>query len=462
MKSQKVSPIGVVVADDVLRAVQQIDGSVISSQVPIDGDLKRSMRKLLSSSPFMGRNVVLGLEGRSVLVESMVVPDCSTAEVEDLAAERLKGDPVFSDESSALGVSVAPATGRGKQSMVILAAVNRERISAIMDVCREQALIVQSVEAAALASWRAWSGTGNQLRLLRGARQDIIQAGVDGRLSFCRVVDGPLSAVELRATITRASSLFAGNFNAITVNGHFDEEMQAMARDLGLAVRTPDEEVEDAQALGLSSEGTVLTEFTPPEELMLRTRRQMRKTRLVVVAAGAVLGMIVAAFGFQKIFSLKSTKVDLESHLKLEAAARTELAGLEQRLAAGQALDAQVERGRPGHNMSRLFSVLLNATPKQVMLELAVIDDIEDVLEVVVTKKRDKRAKPKPKGPVPRSLVVHLNGLAAGDAVVNQFAADLFASEAFDDVRIEASERVLLENGAEGERFRIFARAGTR
>lgn len=462
MKSQKVGPIGIVVADDVLRAVQQVDGRVISSLVPIADDLTRSMRMLLSSASFSGRAVTIGLEGSSVLVESMVVPASSSGEAESLAAKRLKGDPVFNDASSALGVSVTPATGRGGQLMVILAAVNRGRIAAIMEACREQTLAVQAVEAAALASWRAWSGTGNQLRLVRGEKQDIILAGVDDKLGFCRAVDGPLSSAELRATITRAGSLFAGSFNAITISGHRDDAIESMVRGLGLEVRTPDEDVEDAPALGLSREGTVLTEFTPPEERDLRTRRKARKVRLGLVAVGLCLGVFAAVLGFQRIYELEADKLGVEAALVREADDRAELERLEQRLDAGQAVDAAVELGRPGHRMSRLFSVLLNAAPAEVTLALAVIDDVAETPKAATTQKRDKRKKPKTEGLVPRSLVVHLNGLAAGDTVVNQFAADLFASEAFDDVRIEASERVLLENGTEGERFKIYARARTR
>lgn len=462
VKSQKVGPIGIVVADEVLRAVQRVDGRVISSQVPITDDLSSSMRLLLSSSSFSGRAVTIGLEGGSVLVESMVVPASSSGEAESLAAKRLKGDPVFNDARSALEVSVAPATGRGGQSMVILAAVNRERIAAVMEACRAQTLAVQAVEAAALASWRAWSGIGNQLRLVRGEKQDIILAGVDGKLGFCRVVDGPVSSAELRATITRVASLFAGSFNAITINGHFDDAIDSMVRGLGLEIRTPDEDIEDAQALGLSREGIVLTEFTPPEERDLRTRRKARKARLGLVAVGLSLAVFSAVLGFQRIYELEADKLGVEAALVREADDRAELERLEQRLNDGQAVDASVELGLPGHRMSRLFSVLLNATPAEVTLELAVIDDVEEMPEAAAIQKRDRRKKPMTEGPRPRSLVVHLNGLAAGDTVVNQFAADLFASEAFDDVRIEASERVLLENGTEGERFKIYARARTR
>ena len=464
MKSQKVSHIGIVVADQVLRASQRIDGRIISSQVPLGDDMKRSMRKLLSSSPFSGRNIVIGLEGDCVLVESMVVPSRSSSAAESLAAERLKGDPVFNNETSVLGVSVAPATGRGDQSMVILAAVNRERIAAIMVACREQALEVQAVETSALASWRAWTGSGNQLRLVRGERQDIILAGVDGKLMFCRVVEGPMSAAELRATITRAGSLFSGSFDSLSVSGDFGPEMQAMAQGLGLAVETSMADMDDPQALGLAMEGAALAEFTPPEERDLRTRRKVRKTRLAMIGAASVAAVVVGVLGFQRISVLKADKLSVETRLRVESESRTELARLDQQLRGTQALGAEVAKGRPGHAMSRLFSLVLNAAPADVMLETTVIDDVEDAPVVVQTTKRGRRGsdEKKPEGPVPRSLVVQLGGLAGSDGSVSQFAADLFASEAFEDVRIETSERMLLDNGVEGERFKIYARAETR
>jgi hypothetical protein len=58
-------------------------------------------------------------------------------------------------------------------------------------------------------------------------------------------------------------------------------------------------------------------------------------------------------------------------------------------------------------------------------------------------------------------LEVRLNGLGKSSADVRQFADQLLSTGAFEDVRVEASERVLLGVGMEGERFRIYARAET-
>ena len=52
--------------------------------------------------------------------------------------------------------------------------------------------------------------------------------------------------------------------------------------------------------------------------------------------------------------------------------------------------------------------------------------------------------------------------MAASNVVVRDFADALLKSKAFSNVQVEASERVLLGMGVEGERFRVHARAETR
>jgi hypothetical protein len=54
-----------------------------------------------------------------------------------------------------------------------------------------------------------------------------------------------------------------------------------------------------------------------------------------------------------------------------------------------------------------------------------------------------------------------MNGLARTSPAVRQFTDALLATGAFRDVRVEASERVLLGVGIEGQRFRIYAMAET-
>ena len=207
MKGQKASRIGIVVADEMLRAAQWVDGKLVTSSVAVGKDFKKSLRQLLTSSPFVGRDTVVGIEGNSVLIESLVVPGGVSKSAKAVCAERLRGDPVFHEDAAALGVAVAsPPTGNGP-SLVILASMIRERISEIMQSCRELELRVHSVEAAALASWRAWNGEGLQVRLLRNRKTDVVLAGTDGKPMFCRVVEAPISSMELRATITRAASL---------------------------------------------------------------------------------------------------------------------------------------------------------------------------------------------------------------------------------------------------------------
>ena len=67
-----------------------------------------------------------------------------------------------------------------------------------------------------------------------------------------------------------------------------------------------------------------------------------------------------------------------------------------------------------------------------------------------------------PNGVLPNQLEMWFTGLAGSDSAVSGFARGLLDSLAFTDVRIENSERVLLENGDEGQRFRMYARAETR
>ena len=106
MKVQKASRIGVVVADHALRGAQRIDGKLVTGSVPLGGDFRKDLKQLLSSSPFIGKDLVVGLEGGDVLVESLVVPPGASKSARAVCAERLKGDPVFNESNAALGVAV--------------------------------------------------------------------------------------------------------------------------------------------------------------------------------------------------------------------------------------------------------------------------------------------------------------------------------------------------------------------
>lgn len=465
MKSPKVRRIGIVVGDDEIRAAQEVDGRLVTAKVTVTDDLKRCMRKLLTSSPFVGRTVAVGIEGRSVLVESLVIPARTSSTPAQICAERLRGDPVFDEQDAALGVATSVASGTGGESMVILAAVRRERIAAVMDACRDLGMSVHAVESAALASWRAWDGQGNQLRLVRTGLQDIVLAGTDGRLAFCRVVDGRLSPSELRATISRAGALFAGSFGELVVDGPVEDDLQVVARGLGLTVSKAPKQSGDATSLGLSRDGDILTEFTPPEERSKRVKRTVRKARFGLITAGSALVVLAGLFGWRQVMALEIDKSRLETDQRLEEQARIDLAALQSQHAERQLVARRVDDARPGHLTSRLFAVLVNAAPGHLLIEAIDITDLA-VAAPASTSKRRGRTKPKeeeaPAGPTARKLVVRLGGLAADNTEVADFATNLLDSQAFTDVRVETSERILLADGTDGEHFRIYAEAETR
>ena len=53
----------------------------------------------------------------------------------------------------------------------------------------------------------------------------------------------------------------------LTTSGVPDAERQRMSADLGIDVRENEEHLVDPEAVGLATQGPVLTEFTPPEEV---------------------------------------------------------------------------------------------------------------------------------------------------------------------------------------------------
>ncbi len=445
MKAKKASRIGVVVADHALRGAQRIEGRLVTAAVPLEGDFRKSLKQLLTSSPFVGKDVSIGIEGKNVLVESLVVPPGATKSARAVCAERLKGDPVFNEENAALGVAVASSpTGTGP-SMVIHAAVLHERISKVMTACRELQLQVHAVEAAALAAWRAWTGDGMQVRLVRTDTADVVQAGIDGRLLFCRIVERPISHVELRATISRAASLLStDSFSVLTCSGVQDTDLQSMAQDLGMVVSAPAELVEDASATGLGTDGTILTEFTPDAERVIRKKRRIRRVRAYMSAAAGALVLTAGLLGYQRIDNLQTQNTLIQDRVDSQQAGELQLAAMQAELIKEQTNSAHMAGVRPGHKMSLLFGIIANSAPENLLLEIITIDDMRSA---------DKGS---------RQLVAALNGLAGGDGEVRVFADALLATGAFSDVRIEASQRVILANGAGGERFRIHATAETR
>ena len=458
MKRHKVGPIGLVFADDVIRATQNLDGRMVCASVPVGDNVKKSLRQLLSSAPFVGRSVVVGLQGGAVLIESIVLPPGGAKEARRSCADRLKGDPLFSQEKAFLGVAVEimpGAEGSPSQVLAIMAAINRERLSELMKACREVELDVQAVEAAALACWRAWPGTGLQVRLVRTSGHDIVLAGVGEKLLFCRIVDAPVAPAELRATVTRAASLLgAESFEALYASGLDEESRKAVAEGLGLEVRGPSQVVEDAAAAGLAMPGLVLSDFTPPEERVLREKRHARRVSLAMAGVAGVLVLCAGLLGTQRISSLGDRGEELESALAVVQADKVELDRLRAELAHEQANEAVIVAARPGHRMSTLFALLSARSNSAVSIDSLKIEDLEDQAVKV-------KGKEAPSGPLPRRLEMRINGVAKTGAAVRAFADALLASNAFSDVRVEASERVLLGVGMDGERFRIYARAET-
>jgi hypothetical protein len=458
VKRHKVGPIGLVFADDAIRAAQVLDGRTVCASVPVGENVKKSLRQLLSSAPFVGRTVVVGLQGGAVLIESIVLGPGMAKEARKNCADRLRGDPLFGQEKAFLGVAVEtmPSTDGGPaQSLAIMAAVNRERLNELMKVCRECELDVAGVEAAALAAWRAWSGTGLQVRLVRSAGHDLVLAGMEGKLLFCRIVEAPIAAPELRATIVRAAALLGTEgFSSLLTSGVDEDARRAIASDLGIEVKEPPHSVDDAVAGGLATPGPVLTDFTPPEERVLREKRRVRKVSMVMAAVSGALVLCAGLLATQRISVLHERKEGLEAEQKLMQTEKQELERLNGELQHAKANEALIVAARPGHRMSTLFSLIGARTSDLMSIDVLKVEDQEDLTG-------RPSGSTAASGPLPHLLEVRINGVARNGTAVRAFADALLASNAFSDVRVEASERVLLGVGMDGERFRIYARAET-
>ncbi len=449
---RKSGKIGLVVADDALRAVQKVDGQLVTASVPLGENLKKSVRQLLSSAPFAGKAVAIGLEGQAVLIESLVLPP-NTKNPKASCADRLKGDPLFNNDKAMMGLAIDGPPSSDSGTPVIMAAINRERLEQLMQVCRELEMDVETVECSALAVWRAWSGEGLQMRLVRSGNRDMILAGRDERLMFCRIVDAPVSSPELKATLTRAvAAMGADSFEGVVTAGVEDDDREGFARDLDVRVDDAIEAVTDPVALGLAGDGQALIDFTPPEERVMREKRRMRKVSMTMAAACGVLVLVAGVLGGQRTSELEQKKADLEQRLAMLAIAKAELSTLEAELSQEEANDEVISQARPGHRMSTLFDVVASSATNFMTLETVHVQDAED----------SRRFKDDSEGPRPRVLEVRLNGLAENNAAVREFAQNLLSTKAFADVKVEASERVLIGVGTEGERFRISAKAETR
>lgn len=456
---RKSGNIGLVVADGQLRAVQMVDGKVIASTVASDENFKKSVRQLLSSAPFVGKQVRVGLEGGSVLIESLIVPPGAKSP-RAICNDRLKGDPVFNAEKATMGFA-AESTGAASRatpgpSLVVMAAVDKQKLEDVVSVCRELQLDVEAVECGALSAWRAWPGEGLHVRLIRSGDDDMVLAGRDDKLLFARIVPSPFSGAELKATISRAlGAIGGGHLEVLETVGVNEDERMAYADDIGIRVDVAPAACDDCIGLGLATDGRALVDFTPPEERVMRQKRKVRKYGVSMTAAAVLVVALAGVAGSRKADDLETKRSDLQNQLSILAAAKVELASLQEEMDKEEANERVINLAAPGHRMSTLFSIIANKAAGSIMIESINIADEEKAV-------LDPAAEVDPDAPVARILDVRLHGIAADNLAVRQFADDLLATQAFSNVQVEASERVLIGVGTEGERFRIYARAETR
>ncbi|MHC5209509.1 MAG: hypothetical protein ACYTG2_02180 [Planctomycetota bacterium] len=456
MKRRKVGPIGIVVADGVLRATQRSDRGLIHATAAIGDSLKKDFRQLLSAAPFVGRRVVLGLEGSAVLVESFALPAGASKDVRKLCQDRLKGDPLFDPEKAQLGVVVESVSGEqaaNGPTVAIMAAMNRQRLADLMKVCRESEIDVIAVEAAALAAWRSWPAEGFHCRLVVSGDSAAVLAGHDETLQFCRIIEAPVQPEELCATLARASTLLGVDpITSLEATG-LDPDLRAVLADAaGVEIEPPSEELDDVASAGLATPGEAKADFTPPEERILREKRRVRRAGIGMAASFGVLVLGVGLLGAGKLSNLEDELTLLEQRRDIVRANKAELDHIKAELAREQANEATIADARPGHRLSTLFALIASSASDSISFETVKVDDVRDPM---ARSSRDES------GPIARIIEIRMNGLARTGPAVRQFTDALFATGAFEDVRVEASERVLLGVGIEGERFRIYAKAET-
>ena len=453
---RKSGKIGLVVSDDQLRAAQVVDGELISSSVPLDEHFKKSVRQLLSSAPFVGKQVAVGVEGQSVLVESLVLP-AGTKSARQVCLDRLKGDPVFSQEKAVMQMAEEPAAGGAKQgSLVIMAALESQRLEDVMDVCRDNQLDVETVECGALSAWRAWSGDGVQIRMIRSSGRDTILAGRDERLLFARVVPTPIAAQELKATVTRAlAAVGSAKAEVVSVAGVPTDECQTYGKAVGARFEEGQSGLTDAVALGLTQDSRVLLDFTPPQEKVMRQKRKVRKYGVTMSAACGLLVLMAGVTSMRQTGDLESRRDDLQNQLSILQLAKNELNTLESELSRETANEKVISLAYPGHRMSTLFSLIADSAAGDIMIETIKIDDVE-VSEAVSAGEGEEQIATR------RVLDIRISGLAGDNLAAREFNQRLLDTQAFSNAQVEASERILIGVGSEGQRFRIVARAETR
>jgi hypothetical protein len=452
MRRRKPGSIGIAMGGDQLRAAQLVDGQMVCASVPVGPNPARALRQLLSSAPFVGRDVVIGIEGEGVLIESFVLPPGASKDVRKACSERLKGDPLFDAERALLGATV-PGASTGETAgagLVIMAALDHERLGRFVKAWRELGLNVMAVEPAALAAWRAWRGDELQARLVVSGRQAMLLLGRDERLLFCRILERPVVADEVRQTLTRAASLLGLESIGRLATAGLDEDERAGLDEL--AIDRPEWDGDDVVTSGLATEGPRAIDFTPPEERVLREKRRVRKAGLSLAACCGAILLSAGLIGTHNAGQLDEQLETLISRRDGLERQRAELAELQARLDQTVANESVLIKARPGHRLSRLVELIASQAGSDISLETVRIDDLPDPA---------RAARVAESGPDPRRLEIQLHGLSRRGVAVRDYADALLSTGAFSDVRVEASERVLLGIGVEGERFRIFATAET-
>ncbi len=451
MRDLKKSDIGIVIGTDTIRAAQSLNGQVLTGSVSLEEEspeLTRALRQILASSPFQGRDVSLGFEGTSVLVESIVIPERQSHGLQALCEERLKGDPIFGDGRAVSGlrrchqVSDSPLSN---ETLAILVAIQKTRFDDVIEACRELGLSVAGVEAAPLAAWRSWSGDGAQLRLVRSEEGDTILAGEDDALIFCSVVPRTRGAEGTILSLNRAMSLLGSDkISEIMASGMTETERETLSNAIGLSVRLLPDTEGDMAAIGLASEGVSLIDMTPPEERQIREKRRLRRVGRIMAGTAAVLVAMGGIVGFSGRLSLLEQKASMSAQVEQLEQTQSWLDGLNGELETVRTADHVVRTALPGHRMSTLLFHLMDAGTS-ITFEAIEVEDV-----------------PLLDGDAPRVLNITVHGLGETGVVIRDYVDALIETGAFVEVRLDSSERVLLAGSDETVRFRVTAEAETR
>src|SRR5262249_30659044 len=161
-------------------------------------------------------------------------------------------------------------------------------------------------------------------------------------------------------------------------------------------------------------------------------KRRVRKVGVRMAIAAGALVLCAGLLGTQQITVLHHKKAELENQQKLVQSERAELDKLNGDLSHEKANETLIVAARPGHRMSTLFALIGSR-----------VTDLMSIDQMKVEDQEDPAAKPAGSaaatGPLPHLLEVRINGVARSGTAVRAFADSLLASNAFSDVRVEAS-----------------------